>query len=137
MATKGIGTTFTFTPAGGTAVTVGKLSSISELQCDSEMIDVTTLDEASGCRRFIQGARDAGELRLTGFHADNAGQTALRAAYQSGQEGTAAIAFPDGTTASFPALVKSVALGAAQVDGAIGFGCVLRVNGAVTFGSNA
>ena len=132
MATKSLGTTFTFTPAGGAAAKIGQLSAISELNCDSELIDVTTLSEQSGCRRFIQGARDAGEIRLTGFHLKtDAGQAALRAAYESGKTGTARIDFPDGAAYTFPALVKSCYLGAAQVDGAIGFGCVLRVNGAV------
>ena len=127
MATKSLGTTFTFTPAGGSAAKIGQLSAISELNCDSELIDVTTLSEKSGCRRFIQGARDA-----TGFHLKtDAGQAALRAAYESGKAGTARIDFPDGAAYTFPALVKSCSLGAAQVDGAIGFGCVLRVNGAV------
>ncbi|MBQ7455200.1 MAG: hypothetical protein IJS53_02045 [Clostridia bacterium] len=134
MATKGIGTTFSFTPSGGSATRVGVLSAISELACDSEMIDVTTLDESSGCRRFIQGARDAGELRLTGFMSKtDAGQLALRSAWQSGAAGTALITFPDGLTASFPALVKTYSIGAAQVDGAVGFSCVLRADGAVTF----
>ena len=134
MATKGIGTTFSFTPSGGTATLVGTLTAISELTCDSALIDVTTLEETSGCRRYIQGLRDAGELRLTGFHArGDAGQQALRAAYQSGTAGTALITFPDGLKAAFPALVKSVSLGAAQVDGAIGFSCVLHADGAVTF----
>ena len=64
MATKSLGTTFTFTPAGGSAAKIGQLSAISELNCDSELIDVTTLSEQSGCRRFIQGARDAGEILL-------------------------------------------------------------------------
>ena len=97
MATKSLGTTFTFTPAGGSAAKIGQLSAISELNCDSELIDVTTLSEQSGCRRFIQGARDAGEIRLTGFHLKtDAGQAALRAAYESGKAGTARIDFPDG-----------------------------------------
>ena len=45
MATKSLGTTFTFnnTP-------VGTLSAISEMTCDSEMIDVTTLASPDGCR---------------------------------------------------------------------------------------
>ena len=39
MATKSLGTTFTFTPAGGAAAKIGQLSAISELNCDSELID--------------------------------------------------------------------------------------------------
>lgn len=132
MATKGLGTTFTYINAQGVSTRVGQLSAISEISCDSELIDITTLSESSGCRRFMQGARDGGEIRLTGFYLkDDAGQLALRSAYQSGSEGTACIDFPDGTAYTFPALVKGYSLGAAQVEGAIGFGCVLRVNGAV------
>lgn len=129
MATKSLGTTFTF---NGTAV--GTLSSISEITCDSEMIDITTLDSPGGCRQFMQGAKDAGEIRLTGFHAKGeAGQIALRASYDSGEAGDCCITFPDGAKAAFPALVKSHALGAAQVDSAIAFTCVLRAVGQVTF----
>lgn len=129
MATKSLGTTFTF---NGT--TVGTLSAISEINCDSELIDVTTLDSPDGCRQFIPGVKDAGEIRLTGFHVKGeAGQNALREAYNTGAAGTAAIAFPDGMQATFPALVKAHALGAAQVDGAIEFTCVLRANGKVVF----
>lgn len=133
MAIKSNGTTFTFTPNGGIAVTVGKLNSISEITSDAEIIDVTTLDEPDGCKKFIQGARDAGEVRLTGFHekTDN-GQKTLRAAYVSGEAGTAEVTFPDGARVTFPALVKSHTLGAAQVDGAVAFGCTLRASGAVT-----
>lgn len=129
MATKSLGTTFSF---GGTLI--GTLSSVSELTCDSELLDVTTLDTPDGCRRFMQGAKDAGEIRLTGFHEKNdAGQAALRSAYESGLCADACITFPDGMTATFPALVKSCALGAAQVDSAIAFICVLRANGKVVF----
>lgn len=134
MATKSFGTSFAFTPEGGETLAVGQLSSISEMTISRELIDVTTLDAPCGCRRFIPGLQDAGEIRLTGFHqAADPGQMALRVACMSGREGVACISFPDGSSASFPALVKSCALGAAQVDGALGFVCVLRVNGAVEF----
>ena len=127
MATKSLGTTFSLND-----MLVGKLSSISEITCDSAMIDVTTLDHTDGCRRYMQGAKDAGEIRLTGFHEKNeAGQAALRALYDSGEEAAARITFPDGMTATLPVIVKSFALGAAQVDGALTFSCVLKVTGKV------
>lgn len=129
MATKSLGTTFTFN-----STPVGTLSSISEISCDSELIDITTLDAPDGCRNYMQGAKDAGEIRLTGFHTKNeAGQLALRAAYDTGAAGTCCIAFPDGVTATFPAIVKAHALGAAQVDSAIQFSCTLRAVGKVVF----
>lgn len=128
MATKSLGTTFSLND-----VLIGKLSSISEITCDSDMIDVTTLEHNDGFRRYMQGAKDAGEIRLTGFHEkDNVGQSALRALYDSGEEATARIAFPDGMTATLPVIVKSHALGAAQVDGAISFVCVLKATGKPT-----
>lgn len=130
MATKSLGTTFTFN-----ATPVGTLSAISEITCDSELIDITTLESPDGCRQFMQGVRDAGEIRLTGFHVKGeAGQLALRSAYDTGAAGICCITFPDGVKATFPALVKSHALGAAQVDSAIAFTCVLRAVGKVVFG---
>ena len=129
MATKSLGTTFTFnnTP-------VGTLSAISEMTCDSEMIDVTTLASPDGCREYMQGAKDCGEIRLTGFHTHNeAGQAPQCAAKDEGALGNCCITFPDGAKATFRALVKSHALGAAQVDSAIQFVCVLRVSGKVVF----
>jgi len=127
MATKSLGTTLTFNE-----IPVGTLSAISEINCDSDLIDVTTLQSEDGCKEFIQGAKDAGEIKLSGFHVkDEAGQAALRDAYNSGEKGMVLITFPDGATVSFPSLVKAHALGAAQVDGAIAFSCVLRAVGQV------
>ena len=133
MATRAYGTTLKFTPSGGTQVTVGKLTRIGEIAPDSEFVDVTTLDSAGGWRESMQGFRDAGELELAGFHAGgDAGQAALRAAYLSGQAGAVVIQFSDGCTVSFKACVKSHSIGSAEVDGAIGFGAVLRITGGVT-----
>ena len=42
------------------------------------------------------------------------------------------ITFPDGTIVAFNGYVKAHTIGAAEVDGAVGFGAVLRVTGAVT-----
>lgn len=44
----------------------------------------------------------------------------------------ASIAFADGTEVSFSAFVKSHVIGAAEVDGAVGFGATLRITGGVT-----
>ena len=133
MATNAYGTTLKFTPQGGSQVIVGKLTSIGELSPDSEVVDVTTLDSAGGWRESMQGCKDAGQLEISGFHVKNeAGQTALRAAYESGLPGAVQICFTDGCTVGFSAFGKRHTLGSAEVDGAIGFGAVLRVTGAVT-----
>ena len=136
MATSAQGPTLKFTPANGAQVTVGRLTSIGEIAPEAEELDVTTLDSEDGYREYIQGFRDAGELEISGFHdAGDDGQAALREAFDDGAAGTAVIAFSDGTTVSFSAFVKSHTLGAAEVDGAVGFGATLRITGAVTVGS--
>lgn len=128
MATGAKGTVLKFNDA-----VVGRLTSVGEIAPDSEELDVTTLDSAGGYREFIQGYRDSGVVELTGFHEKgNAGQAALRAAYDGGTVGSVQVDFPDGTQVSFRAFVKSYTLGAAEVDGAVGFGAELRVTGAVT-----
>lgn len=137
MAVSANGTTLKFTPKGGAQTTVGRLTAIGEVKPDSEEIDVTTLDSAGGYREYVQGYRDAGELTVEGFHHKNdAGQAAIRTAYNAGSAGGVEITFPDGAQAAFSAYVKSYALGAAKVDGAVGFSATFRITGAVTYSGN-
>lgn len=125
---KGLGTTLVFNSA-----TVGGLTSIGEITPDSEEIDVTSLDSSGGYREFLQGFKDSGELAVTGYHnKTDAGQVALRAGYASGDVDACTITFPDSSTVTFNAYVKSFTIGAAEVDGAVGFGATLRISGAVT-----
>lgn len=132
-ATKSQGTTLKFTPAGGTQVVVGRLSSVGEIQSDSEELDVTTLESQGGYREYIQGLRDCGEVELTGYHdAGDAGQKALRSAYADGKNGAFLVEFPDGSKVNFSGFVKAHTIGSAEVDGTVGFGAVVRISGAVT-----
>ena len=131
-ATISQGTTLKFTPADGEAVTVGKLTSVGEIAPEAEEVDVTTLDSTGGYREYIQGFRDSGELELSGFHdVGDAGQKALRAAYDDGKTGAFQVDFPDGSQVAFSGFVKGHTIGAAEVDGAIGFGAVVRITGPV------
>lgn len=132
-ATRAQGTTLKFTPAGGTQVVVGKLTSVGEIAPEAEEVDITTLESTGGYREYMQGFRDSGELEITGFHdADDAGQTALRTAFASGASGAFEVKFPDDTAVTFLGFIKSHTIGSAEVDGAIGFGAVIRISGAVT-----
>ena len=134
MAVNSYGTVFRFTPEGGQQAAVGSIVSIGEIACDSEEIDVTALDSEGGYREYIQGYRDAGVVKLEGFHdAGDAGQAAIRAAFDSGKKGDFVIAFPDGSEARFKGFVKSYGLGAAKVDGAVGFSAAVRITGGVEF----
>lgn len=132
MPQKAMGTTLSCTVSGQT-VTIGCLRSISEIKADSDAVDVTTLDARDGCKTYIQGYKDAGEVTVEGFHdAGNEGQACLRSLYLSGAVCPFTVTFPDQSAAQFSAFVKSHALGAAQVDGAVGFSAVLRLSGGVT-----
>lgn len=112
--------------------TIGRLRSISEIRADSEAIDVTTLDAEGGYKSYTQGMKDLGEVTLEGFfESGEAGQQKMRALYESGEIIPFTVTFPDGTAVGFSAFVKAHALGAAQVDGAVGFTAVLRISGGV------
>lgn len=125
---RALGTTITFN-----AKAIGGLTSIGEITPDSEELDATTLDSAGGYREFLQGFKDSGELPLSGFLVKaDLGQAELRTGYGSGDIDQTVITFPDSTTATFNAYVKSYTIGAADVDGIVGFGATLRISGAVT-----
>ena len=105
---------------------------------EAEEVDVTTLDSTGGYREYMQGWRDAGTIAVNGFFdSGNAGQTALRTAFDNGKAGAFEVSFADGSKAAFSAFVKKYAIGAAEVDGAVGFSAQLRVSGAVTFTAGA
>lgn len=130
MPQKAMGTTISFTQ-NNTVTRIGSLRSISEIKADSEAVDVTTLDD--DCKTYVQGVKDMGEVTVEGFFdANNAGQTALRALYQSGEKVPFTVTFPDASAAIFTAFVKAWSLGAASVDGAVGFTAVLRLCSGVT-----
>jgi predicted secreted protein len=126
---RALGTAITFN-----AQTVGSISSISEVAPDSDELDVTTLDSTGGYREFLQGFKDGGECTLTGFYdSGDAGQAAIITGYGTGDIDATVITLPAAAgTVSFNSYVKSYAIGAAEVDGAVGFSGTLRITGAVT-----
>lgn len=132
---RALGTSLSYLPTydSANAVTVvGSLTSIGEIAPDSEELDATTLDSPNGYREFMQGFKDSGELPLSGFHnADSAGQATMRTLYTSGSLGYFWVTFPDQTVVAFKAYVKSHTVGAADVDGIVGYGCTLRISGLV------
>lgn len=126
--TRALGTTIKF----GSEF-IGALTSIGEITPDSEELDATTLDSSDGYREFIQGFKDSGELSLTGyFDKTNGGQTAIRTGFGTGTPAETVITFPSTNgVVTFQSWVKSFSLGAADVDGIVGFAATLRITGAV------
>lgn len=115
------------------SLTIGALKSIGEVSPTGSEIDMTTLDSSGGYKEFAQGFKDGGEVTLTGIHStSDTGQAGVRTNFGTGDVDACVITFPDSTTVSFNAWVKSYSIGAAEVDGAVGFKAVLRITGAVT-----
>ena len=127
--TRALGTTITFN-----SETIGSLTSIGEITPDSEELDATTLDSANGYREYLQGFKDSGEVTVSGYYdMADLGQQALITGYGTGDVDAVVITFPNSSGgATFDAYVKSFSLGAADVDGIVGFGATLRISGAVT-----
>lgn len=125
--TKALGTTISFNSKA-----IGGLTSIGEVSPGADEIDVTTLDSADGYKEFLQGLKDGGEVTLAGHHVNaDVGQVEIRTGFGSGDVDAVVITFPDNTTATFSAWVKGYKIGAAEVNGAVGFGATLRITGAV------
>lgn len=125
---RALGTTITFN-----AKAIGGLTSVGEVTPDSEELDATTLDSTGGYREYIQGFKDSGEFSLTGYlDQSDTGQAELRTGYGTGQTHPVVITYPDNTTVTFNAYVKSYSMGAADVGGIVGFGAALRISGPVT-----
>lgn len=126
--TRALGTTITFN-----AKNIGALTSIGEITPDSEELDATTLDSQGGYREFLQGFKDSGEVKLSGYYdKTDPGQQELITGYGNGEAKAVVITFPNSGGATFNAYVKSFTLGAADVDGIVGFGATLRISGVVT-----
>ncbi len=125
---RAVGTTITFN-----AKAIGGLTSIGEISPSADEIDVTSLDSVGSYKEFLQGFKDSGELQLKGFLIKgDTGQAELRTGFTSGTPSAVVVTFPDTTTVSFNAYVKSFTMGAAEINGAVGFGATLRITGAVT-----
>ncbi len=132
MAQKAMGTKISCTYQNQTTL-IGRIRSISEIKAESEAIDVTTLDSPGGYKTYAQGRRDMGEITLEGFHeSSQEGQALLRTLFEAGEIVPFTVTFPDQTALTFSAFVKAHALGAASVDGAVGFTAVLRISGGVS-----
>ena len=139
---RALGTSITYAPAYNSAEVdtkvIGSLTSVGEISPDSEELDATCLDSSGGYREFLQGFKDSGELTLSGYlDPDKPGQKQMMTLYGTGALGYFWVTFPDQATVAFNAYVKSFTVGAADVDGIVGFGTTLRVSGLVQVISTA
>ena len=129
------GTTLSYTGTSSGAVTIGKLTSIGQINQTADEIDITTLDSTGAYREYLQGFKDAGSLEVTGLYAPgDSSQQSFNTLYQSGETVSWMITFPDRSTLTFDGFVSGVNYGPIEVDGVPGFGGTIRLTGPVTAG---
>lgn len=119
---------------GSTAV--AGLKSIAGLEISAESIETTALDTTGGYKTFIAGAKDAGEVKLTGFFLADAFDT-MHTDFEAGTNVAYTIEFPDKVTTTgskwaFNAVITKLSTGA-DVGGAVSFEATLKVSGQPTF----
>ena len=115
---------------------IAGLKSIAGLEISAEQIDVTALDTTGGYKTFIAGAKDAGEVKITGFFLGDQFQT-MYTDFDAGTVASYTIEFPDkittaGSKWAFSAVITKVSTGA-DVGGAVSFEATLKVSGQPTF----
>lgn len=100
---------------------------------DSEEIDVTHLRSPGRRREYLQSFLDSGELPMNlNALLGNATHQQLQADYDSGDVVEYKLTFPDTSTATFDAYVKSIGV-AAQVGNALEMNGTLRITGEITW----
>ncbi len=131
VASNAMGTTL----KKGTTAIAG-LKSIAGLDISAEHIEVTALDTNGGYKTFIAGAKDAGEVKLSGYFIGDTFD-AMITDFNAGSTASYTIEFPDkittkGSTWTFSAVVTKLSTGA-DVGGAVSFEATLKVSGQPTF----
>jgi predicted secreted protein len=131
-ATKSLGTTLTLDP-DGKPVLIADLTSIGEIGVESDEIDVTTLDSASGYKEFIAGFKDAGEVSLAGFVKSESNMEDMLALAEAQTIEDWEIEFTTGSVWAFSGFVKTWKEAESTVDGVRGFTGSIRISGAPTY----
>lgn len=125
-ALSGVGVSFSI---GGVAI-----AEITSLECptlEAEPIEVTSLDSAGGYREYINGFKDSGEVKIEGnFYPGDAGQAALKTAFENRTLSEFLITFPTAMAATwdFDGTVIEYSV-SAEADEAISFECKIKVSG--------
>lgn len=110
--------------------TIANLTSIDGVSVSADTIETTALDTVGGYRTFVTSLKDAGEISISG-HFDYTSHNTLLTDFEGGTVTTYTIAFPDGTTWGFSAVVTAFGT-SAELEDLIGFEATLKVSGKPT-----
>jgi Lambda phage tail tube protein, TTP len=123
----------------GTFTDIAQISSIGSVAITSDEVEVTTLDNTSGFREYLQTFKDAGELPITivwdpALPTHGEGADGLWGLMESGVLKNWQITFPTTPpyTAEFAGFVKSFPTPALTPDDALTADITIRVSGTVT-----
>jgi predicted secreted protein len=111
---------------------VAGLTSIGAPPKTADTLDTTTLDSDGGYRTFTGGFKDGGEVTISGyFEPGDAGQLALDAAFESGEETDFQIIFPAefGASWQFRGVVTGFTGGNAELEELLTFEATIKVSG--------
>jgi len=111
---------------------VAGLTSIGAPPKTADTLDTTTLDSDGGYRTFTGGFKDGGEVQISGyFEPGDAGQLALDAAFESGNETDFQILFPAefGASWQFRGVVTGFTGGNADLEELLAFEATIKVSG--------
>lgn len=126
--------TVTFVNAAGASNVVGEVKKVPSPQFTAEDIDVTSQDSGN-VKEFIPGLKEGNEIEFIGNDvSSDAGQAALMAAADAGENGTFILAFPSGRTITFDCAVKTFDI--IEDNGAGAFSCKVKVSSIPTRGTD-
>ncbi len=129
------GTTLSVKEGAASLVTLGGVNSIGQLGFgEADEIEVTTLNEPGGYKKYIQGLKDAGTLSIGGFkEPTDAGQAKLVELYASGAVVEWTVSYSDGSSAAFQGFIKKFNFNETTTNGALGWSVDIRISGGVTY----
>lgn len=111
-------------------VNIANLTSIDGVSVSADTIETTALDTVGGYRTFVTSLKDAGEVSLSG-HFDYESHNGLLADFEDAIVTPYTIAFPDGTTWGFSAVVTAFST-SVDLEDLIGFEATLKISGIPT-----
>jgi TP901-1 family phage major tail protein len=116
---------------------IAGLTSIGGLELSADTIDITTLDNEDGYRKFAGGLKDAGEVSIIGyFEPGDEGQGSMKEAFDSGDAISFSIIFPQGASWAFNGIVTGFSTGA-ELEDEVSFEASIKVSGKPTLGFTA
>lgn len=125
--------------ATATYTTVANVRSITPPNPTTDMIDVSTHDDADRYRTFVAGRIDAGEVTIEGLldpaNATHIGAAGLQGLRDSGELRAFKIIYPDdgALEVAFQGIVTAFQPGPLAHDGAMEFSASIKVSGSTTY----